>query len=209
MVLCQPLVLAITGQSDVSDSRQWPLSTTALLQVPLYGVMVGAALVITRRKGNGPVADLGLRIGWRDVPLGLGTGVVLQGLGNLLYVPLYWWTDLTSDDIDKQSRELADKAHGAGVLLFLVVVVIAAPIVEEIFFRGFLLRGLERRVGSWWAIVVSAAVFALSHFDAWEFPALFLFGLGAAVLAVRTGRLGPGIVAHLGFNSVAAFFLLR
>ena len=57
--------------------------------------------------------------------------------------------------------------------------------------------------------VKKKAVFALSHFSAWEFPALFLFGLGAAVLAVRTGRLGPGIVAHLGFNAVAAFFLLR
>jgi len=209
VIICQPIVLALTGQSGVSDSKQWPLSTAALLQIPLYGVMLGGALVITKRKGNGPVVDLGLRAAGRDLPLGLVSGVVLQGLGNVIYVPIYWLTDVTSNDVDKQSRELADKAHGAGVVLFLLVVVIAAPIVEEVFFRGFLLRALDRRVGTGWAVVLSAAVFALSHFDAWEFPALFLFGLGAALLAVRTGRLAPGVVAHLGFNAVAAFFLLR
>ena len=202
-------MLALTGQTGVSDSHKWPLSTAALLQIPLYGVMLGGALVLTKRKGNGPVHDLGLRAAARDVPLGLGCGVVLQGLGNAIYVPIYWLTDVTSNDVDKTSRDLADKAHGAGVVLFLLVVVIAAPIVEEIFFRGFLLRALEPRVGTSWAVVLSSAVFALSHFDAWEFPALFLFGFGAALLAVRTGRLAPGVVAHLAFNSVAAVFLLR
>jgi membrane protease YdiL (CAAX protease family) len=37
---------------------------------------------------------------------------------------------------------------------------------------------------------------------------LFVFGLVAAVLYVRTGRLGPGIVAHLAFNATAVYALL-
>ena len=209
VVVCQPLVLALTGQSGVTDSDKWPLSTTALLQVPLYGVMVIAAIAITKRKGNGPVADLRLAIRWKDVPLGLAVGVALQALGNALYLPLYWFTDITADDIEENARKLSDRAHGAGVLLLLLVVVIAAPLVEEIFFRGLLLRSLERRLGTRWAIVLSSLVFAASHFEKYEFPALFLFGIGAAVLAVRTDRLGPGIMAHFAFNSVAVFFLLR
>ena len=89
------------------------------------------------------------------------------------------------------------------------MLVVAAPIVEEIFYRGLLLRALERRTGTTWAIVLSSFVFAISHFELLPFPALFLFGAGAAVLAVRTGRLGPGIAAHFAYNATAAYFLLR
>jgi hypothetical protein len=38
---------------------------------------------------------------------------------------------------------------------------------------------------------------------------LFVFGLVAAVLATRTGRLGPGICAHLAFNGFAVYSLLQ
>ena len=103
VLVLQPVVLAITGQSGVTDSNQWPLSTVALAQVPLYGVMLGTALVVTKRKGRGPVADLGLRITWRDVPLGLVAGGLLQMVGNLLYLPLYWLTDVSSSDVDKNA----------------------------------------------------------------------------------------------------------
>ncbi|MDQ1494218.1 MAG: protease family protein, partial [Actinomycetota bacterium] len=101
-----------------------------------------------------------------------------------------------------------DKAHGAGVVLLILVVAVAAPIVEEIFFRGLVLRSLERRMSRGWAIVVSSAVFGAAHFEPLQFPALFLFGLVAAILATRTGRLGPGIWAHVAFNAVAVAGLL-
>jgi len=89
------------------------------------------------------------------------------------------------------------------------VVVIAAPIVEELFFRGLVLRSLERRVGTRWAIVASAALFGAAHLEPLQFPALFLFGLVAAVLTVRSGRLGPSTMAHVAFNGIAVFNLLR
>lgn len=207
-IVFQPLVLAVTGQSDVSDSADWPLGTIALLQVPFYGAMVGTAVWATSRKGRGPVTDLGVRARWVDIPLGIVVGIVVQLSIVLLYVPLFWWTDIDRNDIDKPARELSDKAHGAGVLLLILIVVIAAPIVEEIFFRGLLLRALERRVGTPLAVVLSAAVFGATHFQALQFPALFVFGLVAGALFVRTGRLGPGIVAHLAFNATAVYALL-
>jgi len=210
VILLQPVVLAITGQSGIDDSTKWPLSTVALAQVPLYGVMLATALIVTKRKGQGPIAELGLRITWRDVPLGLAAGGVLQLLGNVLYLPLYWFTSLDSSDVDKNARDLTDKAHGTGgVILLLLVLVVAAPIVEEIFYRGLLLRGLERRLGTSWAVVLSSLIFAVSHFELLPFPALFIFGAGVGILAVRTGRLGPGIVAHFAYNATAAYFLLR
>jgi membrane protease YdiL (CAAX protease family) len=145
---------------------------------------------------------------WVDVPLGVVVGIGVQLSVALLYVPLFWVTDIDRRDLDKPARELSDKAHGAGVLLLVLIVVIAAPIVEEIFFRGLLLRALERRIGTPLAVVVSSAMFAATHFQVLQLPALFVFGLVAAVLYVRTGRLGPGIVAHLAFNATAVYALL-
>lgn len=209
VVLLQPVVLALTGQSGVADSSRWPLSTNALGQVPLYGVMLGAALLVPRRKGRGPVADLRLGAQRSDVLTGLAVGAVMQLAAAVMYVPLYWLTSLDPADVDKPARELAAKANGAGVLLLILVVVLAAPIVEEIFYRGFLLRALERRAGSGWAVLGSGAIFAASHFELLQFPALLLFGLAAGWLAVRYGRLGPSIAAHLAFNATAVYFLLK
>ena len=63
-------------------------------------------------------------------------------------------------------------------------------------------------MGTNWAIVGSAALFGAAHLEPLQFPALFVFGLVAAVLATRTGRLGPGIWAHVAFNSVAVVNLV-
>ncbi|MEY2454695.1 MAG: protease family protein [Acidimicrobiaceae bacterium] len=203
-----PLVFKATGQSLDTPSDQLPLSTVALQQVPFYGGMLAVPLIAAQYKGRGAVTDFGLRMRWTDAPLGVVVGIVTQYASLLLYLPVLWWTSVNSDDISKPARDLADKAHGAGVVLLIVVVAIAAPIVEEIFFRGLVLRSLERRMSRGWAIVVSSAVFGAAHFEPLQFPALFVFGLVAAVLATRTGRLGPGIWAHLAFNGVAVASLL-
>ncbi|MEY2432330.1 MAG: protease family protein [Acidimicrobiaceae bacterium] len=208
-IVFAPVVYKLTGQSLDTPSDQLPLRTIALQQVPFYGGMLAVPLFASRRKGSGPVADFGLRMQWADAPKGLLIGIVAQFAANALYLPVLWWTSISTDDISKPARQLTDKAHGAGVVLLILVVVVAAPIVEEIFFRGLVLRSIERRMGTRWAIVTSSALFGAAHFEALQFPALFLFGLVAATLATRTSRLGPGIWAHVAFNLVAVSALLQ
>jgi membrane protease YdiL (CAAX protease family) len=178
------------------------------MQVPYSGCMLVAALVASWRKGHGPITDFGISIRWLDVPLGVVLGVATQYGAALLYVPLVRWTSVTTQQLEKPARELTDRAHGGGVLLLFIVVAVVAPIVEEIFFRGLILRALQRRMSTGWAIVVSAALFGAAHLEPLQFPALFVFGLVAAILATRTGRLGPGIWAHVAFNAVAVAALV-
>ncbi|MBA2438666.1 MAG: CPBP family intramembrane metalloprotease [Acidimicrobiia bacterium] len=85
---------------------------------------------------------------------------------------------------------------------------VAAPLFEELFYRGLWLRAVERRWGTGWAVVTSSLVFGLIHFQVYDLPALIGFGLVVAVLAVRTGRLGPAIWAHVAFNLTAVISLL-
>lgn len=69
-------------------------------------------------------------------------------------------------------------------------------------------RIFGRRLKPHWAILAAAAFFAATHLQPLQFPALLVFGIILGVLAWRSGRLGPAIWAHLGFNVVAAAGLL-
>jgi membrane protease YdiL (CAAX protease family) len=81
--------------------------------------------------------------------------------------------------------------------------------VEELFFRGLVLRSLLGRTPVPVALVGSALLFALAHFEAAQFAGLAAFGVVLAVLAWRTGRLTPGIGAHAAFNTVAVLSVVH
>jgi membrane protease YdiL (CAAX protease family) len=182
-----------------------------LLEIPLWGVLVGVAVRAARTKGSGSVVrDFGLAMRPSDVPVGIAAGLAAQLALNLVLIPVYDLFDINRDDVGTTARDLADRAHGLGnVVILTVMVVVIAPVVEELFYRGLWLRSIERRLGSTWAIVLSALVFALVHFEPYDFPALFGFGLILGWLAVRSGRLGPGIWAHVAFNAFTVVVLLH
>lgn len=199
--------LSATHNTGPSAYDTIPISAVALLEVPLWLGLLGMPIYAARVKGRGIVADFGLRLRALDVPVGLAIGVLAQwGLVWLIYVPILWV--FHDADVSKDARSLTDRAHGPGVLLLILVVVVGAPIVEEIFYRGLVLRALERRVGPRWAVVGSALLFGIAHFQLLQLPALVAFGLIAGVLAQRTGRLGPSMWAHAGFNAYTVFSLL-
>jgi membrane protease YdiL (CAAX protease family) len=91
----------------------------------------------------------------------------------------------------------------AGVVLFVVLAVVMAPVFEEIFFRGFLFRGFA---GAWgWGVgaVVSAAIFGLAHLQLDVFVPLFTLGLLLAWVYKRTGSLWTNISLHALFNALS------
>jgi CAAX protease family protein len=201
------VVLAATGSDDIDDLS---LGWLAVAQLGLWFGLLGVPLAVSKLKGNGPVRDYGLRIVGRDVPLGLVVGFVSQwAILWIVYLPIQLFTDISSSDISEPAQEMTDKASSAiGVVLLILIVGIGAPIVEEIFFRGLLLRALARRVSEPLAIGGAALAFALTHFQALQLPALFLFGIVLGVVTQRHGRLGPAIVAHMVFNLTAVVTLL-
>jgi membrane protease YdiL (CAAX protease family) len=201
------VVLALSGADDIEDLS---LGWLAVAQVGLWFGLLGVPLAAAKLKGNGPVSDYGLRIVGRDVPLGLVVGFVSQwAILWIVYLPIQLLTDVSSSDISEPAQEITDKASSPlGVVLLILIVGIGAPIVEEIFFRGLVLRALARRVSEPLAIGGAALAFALTHFQALQLPALFLFGIVLGVVTQRYGRLGPAIVAHMVFNLTAVVSLL-
>jgi membrane protease YdiL (CAAX protease family) len=203
-------VLAAAGYTNV-DRDHFPLWLIAVGQVPLWFGYVGAVVVAGRVRGQGVLHDFKL---WFDLRLDVVLGVVVGLASQFVLVPLIslpWIKALgkTTHDLDKVAKNLTDKAHDPlGVVLLVLILVIGAPIVEELFFRGLLLRSIERRFGTGWAIGGSALVFGVSHFELLQLPALVAFGAVLAFLAVRYDRLGPSILAHMTFNAATVVVLL-
>lgn len=87
-----------------------------------------------------------------------------------------------------------------------------APLMEELFFRGFLYPALARRIRLWPGIVVTSLAFAALHASqlghAWA-PMLLLFvvGLTLTVTRARTGSVATGFLMHVGYN-LTLFVLL-
>jgi membrane protease YdiL (CAAX protease family) len=173
--------------------------------------IVLAAVYVSRLKGQGSLTrDFGLRIRLGDAKA-LVVGATLEVLLTLALVPI-----LHLDPSVKNQALLRDldKHRDAGtVALFFVGAVIFAPVVEELLFRGVLLRALLRRAQPTTAVLLSAVIFALVHYigDPNSLPFLpALAGLGAvlAVIALRTGDLSASIFIHAGFNLTTTVLFL-
>jgi hypothetical protein len=194
-------VIAVFGL-DAFEFDHLALWATVLLQVPLWGSLLGVTVWACRTKGSGSLrADFGLWMRRSDVVVGLASGLVAQIGLLIVLVPIYRVLGVDPDDVGKTANDLADRAPDAfaWVCLF-VLVVAAAPFFEELFYRGLLLRAIRKRYGDAVAVVGSGVIFGAIHFEPVATLALALFGMVLAWLAVRTGRLGPSIWAHVAFN---------
>lgn len=203
------LVLVLVGLwAAVSGERGLTLGAIIVGQIGLWAGLAGAAVVASHARGSGSLrTDFGLAIRWRDAVGGVPVGVVCQlVVVPLLYLPFRSLID--TEELDRPARELIDRAHGPGVWLLAAVLVLGAPVVEELFFRGLLMRALSRRFGPAWGLWGSAVAFGVAHFELLQLPALVLVGATFGWLARRSGRLGPAIWAHGAFNAVVVAILV-
>jgi membrane protease YdiL (CAAX protease family) len=191
-----------------------PLQEAAGLALALAFQSAAALLAVTlysQSQGSGSlVADAGLivrRRHWYGIFLGfavqLGIGLVLLPLSELL-------------DIEQDTQAVSDLAaetlDTSGRILLFLAFVLAAPVIEEVLFRGVLLSWLTTRMNRHAAVAVSALIFGFAH---WEGPGVLLPVIGLTLLAVplayaalRIGNLSLAIVMHAGINLLAFLVLV-
>ncbi|HEV7862046.1 MAG TPA: CPBP family intramembrane glutamic endopeptidase [Acidimicrobiia bacterium] len=173
--------------------------------------VVLAVVYISRLKGQRSLAaDFGFRVRMVDARA-LVVGATLEVGLTLALIPIL---RLDPDAKNQELlRDLNNHRDAGTVVLFFIGAVIFAPLVEELLFRGVLLRGLLRKVEPPTAVLLSAVIFALVHYigDPNTLPFLpALAGLGAvlAVTALRTGDLSASIFIHAGFNLTTTILFL-
>ena len=187
-----------------------PLPVTAL--VGTVGPWIGLAgwpLIVTRLRGNGPRIDLGIRLTWSDVGWGVAAGVVGLILAGIVAVI----TQAIAGDFSSAAGEIAGELREAGpfwaLLVFAIMVMVGAPIVEELAFRGMLYNSLRKRgVGAVWTIVITTVAFSAFHFEPIRFFLLLPIGVVYGWVRWKTGSLGASMVAHGVNNTPAALVVL-
>jgi hypothetical protein len=187
-----------------------PPASVLLLGLALPTVLAAAiALLATRLRGNGPKLDLGLRLDWAD----LRQGALFGCLGLFVTIPAaaVWSQLVGTDQATSAVAELFAGRHlGAPVAvgLFLVVLLVA-PVCEEIVYRGLLWGAMERHGASrWWAFGLTTLCFALAHFEFTRTPLLLVVAVPIGLARLYTGRLGASIIAHQINNLLPAISLL-
>ena len=145
------------------------------------------------------------RFNWNT--LGIGCGFLIASymiiiLHNALLFRL--GVDTQGENIVKLFAELDSPVW------FFIVGAIFAPLVEEIFFRGFLFQGFRARYGWTTAMILSSAIFAIAHLDFVVLIPTFILGCLLAYVYHRSNSIWPGIVLHFlvnAFGLLGAYFV--
>ena len=186
----------------VSDlGTNGPLLTTAFfVSTPL----VVAFFALAVRLARVPFAEyMALKWpSWWDILVGigaLGSVLLLAGIG----------VQLTQQETPAFMSETFRTARDAGILpLFFFAFAVLAPVQEELFFRGFLYRGLSPAIGPWPTIALTAAIWAVIHLQyEWFFVGeIFLLGIAFGWLRLKRGSTILTILLHGGMNTLALLF---
>jgi len=87
-------------------------------------------------------------------------------------------------------------------------VVVIAPVIEEILFRGIIMHGLMRNYRSWYAVLLSAILFSVFHLNPWQMTYTFFLGLLLGWIMVRTRSLPMAIMVH-ALNNLLVLLSIR
>jgi membrane protease YdiL (CAAX protease family) len=129
---------------------------------------------------------------------GAGLYLVLTGLGQLLPIPRHLPID-----------RFFDNAREATIMSIFAVTV--APLMEELFFRGFLYPVLARRWGMSASIVLTSAAFGILHGAqlkySWAVLIIFLVGVALTTVRALTKSVAASFLVHVGYNGTLSLLI--
>lgn len=215
VVLAARVVFIFSGMEWLKDlsravSPQSPLLgaafISALLQVALILVPV---YYVIRYKYDLSWREVGLKKSvvpgwfWLGIKQGMALFVFVIVTGTLI-------TALYPVEIKPQPiAEVFGTARGwRGIMLSFFVASLAAPVSEEIYFRGFFYPALRKTMGRIPALLLAGSFFGLLHFDLLRFIPIALTGVWLTVLYEKTGSLYTSIIAHSTWNTLMTVMII-
>ena len=205
-ILLTTLALVSSGNlaNEVGEKiaePKWFLGVSAVL---LWGPFILGLSIASRRIGSGNfVKDYFLSFRLVDllgIPIGVLSQVFLVGIVTWPFHVLFP-EKFDPKNVEKRARDLFDNAHGIWLVVLVVVVVVGAPIVEELVYRGLIQGHLRGSINEIAALFVTAVWFAGIHLQIVEFPGLFAFAIVLGSCFHFTKRLGMSVAAHIAFNA--------
>ena len=195
------LAVHVSGREDLGPAVIFATSgLEALLILVVWRLAV-------RRYARGGWAAIGFRPPGNIAGLLLFPAILLASLGfTALYEMSVRW--LAIDWLMPESLPVEMFGEGFARVMIVASIALLIPVVEEMFFRGFLFVGLAARYGLPMGLVVSASVFAVAHADVSTMIPIFVSGLLFGWAYHVTKTLWVPIAAH-AFQNLAALMLLE
>jgi membrane protease YdiL (CAAX protease family) len=193
------IVAAFDPEIETLEAR---LALQGVLAITLLGVAFVAA---NPGAGVATGAELGLR---RPIHPAIKASLIAYFgyIGCALVIAA-----LIRPEQEDVTRELGFGEGGIADVVVPLLIIVAAPLSEEVFFRGFIFAGLRRGTPFALAGAISAGIWGLFHYtgtDSWGVVLqLTVFGIALAWLYERTGSLWPPIAVH-AINNALAFAVL-
>jgi membrane protease YdiL (CAAX protease family) len=203
LLVVLPLDRAVRAMYDLPRDVKLPALTiaeTLVVDAMLLGCTVGLAALVARPRAR--------HFGLRPTRPWPAIGFSLLGLATYLgFAALY--QRLSPEEVRQSTLETLGADRGTVALVAVgLLVVVAAPVTEEVFFRGFLYRSLRSRLSIPTATVLAGGAFGLVHASTGVAATLPLAVLGVVfcLIVERTGSLYPVIALHAGVNAMAYSF---
>ncbi|MCH7984354.1 MAG: CPBP family intramembrane metalloprotease [Chloroflexi bacterium] len=200
-VVSASYLIATDAGDGIAELVGIPVSIIAVTVMSGSFAVIGLALSAVRYRE--PLSALGFvkTSGFR--PYLFAAGMWLIGLSALIaWVQVVIWLDIDLLLPRDTANDVLDQAGGS-IVLTILLVAIAGPVAEEIFFRGFVLTGLLKRFGVGRALLLSSLLFGLFHIDPGAIVPTFALGLALGWVYLKTGSIWPAIFAHALHNTVA------
>jgi len=180
----------------------------ALLQLAISFVTLGIVYSIVTIKYQVPFKEA-FGIYFHKTPYFFKQGI-LAAIAIVLSTTLISFIFSEFGGAAKQNPYMSMPEDKIKAIIFLAIFI--APIIEEIFFRGFMQPALVKTLGAFPGIVITALIFGVSHTQYLEYNAAIVavttIGLILGITKYYTGSVMPGIFAHLLNNLLAAISLL-
>jgi membrane protease YdiL (CAAX protease family) len=199
-----PIMLsAITGSRVAMPTLYLPVDHM------MVAAVVMAALWFNRRPLRQYLAISALRLGGvgRSIGIGLAAYVVFVILLGVLEVLRSSGVEVAPTPAPAPTKIVIDTAMIMSLAAYWFVLVVAAPIAEEMLFRGLLYRGLEAKVGAIATIMITSILFGMVHYLGFGWPravATGCLGLLFGVIRWRTGNTTAAMATHATINFAAA-----
>jgi len=209
-VLVMALVLAFLADAVVMAVI--PGCASAFVVASFLGELAFAVAVLVwvRFVNRGPLAALGApRHPLGDIGTGFAGGLLLTVAGLAAAAIVLAVGRAILGHQPAQPQQIETCVGGAWLPLSGIVVILAAPFGEELFFRGFLYKGLRRRYPPWKAALISGAAFSLIHVQPILVLALFPVGVGLAMVYERRQSVLASMVAHATFNVIGFLSIIH
>lgn len=191
--------LAWNYRGDAAALNDWLVSASIALP---HVIMVLAVWLLGVRKYAVTWRTVGFARPRRRLSMLLPWLALVASLGfSGLYVAVI--TALKVDALLPPPLPVDLLGQGAVKALNVAMIGIVGPLVEEMFFRGFLLVALVHPLGTVGAAVVGSAIFAVSHVNAGVMVPFFVSGLLLSWLYLTTRSLWPPLIAHAAQNLLA------